>query len=450
MLLKRRTPFFAPLLEILSIMIPSLRKQELCRALEETRARTLRLLDAVPDDFLKVRVHDFYSPVGWHFGHIGMTEEFWACGEALGLPPRDPHLTFLFANLPENPKDNRVHLPSRAEILSYLAATRCTVLDALDTADLSNPNPLLEDGYAWEFALEHECQHQETICELLQLVAQRLGNITLSGYTMLTNSNTDLTPLRDIPGGTFVMGLKEGHGYDNEQKAHEVTVEPFQIEGFPVTSARWLAFMEDGGYQRREMWSEAGWAWREAENVEMPEYWFPVEEGGYGYFGAFGARQISPREPVSSISWYEADAYARWAGRRLPTEAEWEYVARFDPQSGASRHFPWEDAENENAPADCNINRFAPLPVEQASRLNSFGLLGLSGGIWEWTASPFLPYPGFEAFPYDGYSKDHMDGHHFVCRGGSWATNERLLRCSFRNWYVPTYRQGFLGVRCAK
>ncbi len=146
------------------------RKEEIRRALGRARERTLWLLERVPDAFLKVRVHDFYSPIGWHFGHIGRTEEYWVHTRALDRPPLDPALTFLFADLPENPKDNRVHLPSRDEIKRYLAQTRRRTLQALAEADLSSADPLLAGGYGWEFAHQHECQHQETITEMLQLI----------------------------------------------------------------------------------------------------------------------------------------------------------------------------------------------------------------------------------------------------------------------------------------
>ena len=160
---------------------------------------------------------------------------------------------------------------------------------------------------------------------------------------------------------------------------------------------------------------------------------------------------MHPDEPVYSVSWYEADAYARWAGNRLPTEAEWEYAATYDPQTGQSRRYPWGAEEPDKTRASFGLSAWQPGAVgKRPQGASAFGLLDMAGGVWEWTATPFLPYPGFEAFPYDGYSKEHMDGNHFVCRGGSWATAGPILRCSFRNWYVPTYRQGFLGLRCAR
>lgn len=445
------------------------RKAEIRERLARTREKTLRLLADVPDEHLTLRVHDFYSPIGWHFGHIGMTEEQWTLVRALGRPCLDDELAFLFANIPDNPKNNRVHLPARATIIAYLAATREGTLAALEATDLGTEQPLIADGYAWEFAHQHECQHQETIAEIRQLLAQRTEPplLSQSDAERVLNVSCDeasfppreSTQIRwmDIPGGTFQMGSNARHGYDNEKSAHSVSVAPFQLEKLPVTAVRWTEFVADGGYERAELWTPDGWKWRTDENIELPEYWFRKHQG-YGIYCANGVRGIEPFEPVSSISWYEADAFARWSGGRLPTEVEWEYAARFDPATGESHLCPWGNDPHGAARADCNSYHSAPMPLitldeisgEKTVSANAFGLSGMAGGAWEWTSSPFLPYPGFEAFPYDGYSKEHMDGRHYVCRGGSWATDPCILRSSFRNWYLPTYRQGFLGLRCAQ
>lgn len=381
----------------------SQRKSELALIMCQTRERTLELFAQVPEAYLKRRVHDFYSPIGWHFGHIAMTEEFWVCEQALGKSCRDEAYRFLFANIPENPKDERVHLPERSEIIDYLAATRSRVLEALETANLESDNPLISKGYAWNFALQHECQHQETILEMLMLIRQDEG--TLAPIEPIEWKRGIVSEMRHYAGGIFLMGSDDPDGYDNEKRAHEVTVASFQMETIPVTAYDWSLFMADNGYRRRELWTSDGWKWRQQENAERPEYWLAEKIAGqFACWSPTGLRAISPDEPVASLSWYEADAYARWAGKRLPTEAEWEFAAH---------------------------NGLDSTPY-----------------VWEWTSSPFLPYPGFVAFPYTGYSQDHFDGKHRVCRGGSWATNARILRPSFRNWYVPTYRQGILGVRC--
>jgi gamma-glutamyl hercynylcysteine S-oxide synthase len=416
-------------------MSASVLKRELRAALERARGRTLRLLELVPDEFLKVRVHGFYSPIGWHFGHIGRTEEYWIHHKALGRPCLDDELSFLFADLPENPKDNRVNLPSREQIVEYLARTRQCALDALDEADLSSPDPHMSGGYAWYFAFQHECQHQETICEMLQLIHQRRPVERLP-EPHEWKSSLPFPDLVQVPSGEFCMGWSHPFSYDNEKEEHEEKVEGFELMRRPVTAFQWSQFMEDGGYQRRELWSEEGWAWRVREEAFAPEYWL-VDARGYYYFGPQGVRPIHPDEPASCLGWFEAEAFCRWAGLRLPSEVEWEYAARL---GGPGQLDPF-NMVSPGARGDlAGVEPVAEGP----------GLLGLSGYVWQWTSSPFSPYSGFQAFPYDGYSKDHMDGRHFVCRGGSWATAPELRRPTFRNWYVPTYRQGFLGLRAAR
>ena len=363
-----------------------------------------------PTTFLKVRVHDFYSPIGWHFGHIGRTEELWACETALGKAALDDGLSLLFVNVPENPKDGRVNLPSRDEIVAYLGATRQRALEALDEAEIDGPeaSPLLRDGYAWEFARLHECQHQETIWELRQLIQKSQGDFGPNQPRPQEREYHVAPPIFPfywrnsaiaIPAGSFLMGSDDPDAYDNEHPTHRVNVDAFTLDRAPVTVGQWRKFMADGGYRRPELWTVEGWTWREQEAAFAPEYWHAAPdywEGTladddpevYRYFRADRLNNMDVSEPVSSLSWYEADAYARWAGKRLPTEAEWEYAAS----------------------------------------LNLPELEGMTGAIWQWTASPFLPYPGFVAYPYDGYSKDHMDGNHFVCKGGSWATAPDIAR----------------------
>lgn len=435
------------------------RKEELHAALEEARRKTLWLLDQVPDEYLRVRVHSFYSPIGWHFGHVGRTEEFWVCHKALGQPVLDDHLSFMFADLPENPKDNRVNIPSREEIVEYLHRTRENALRALDSATLDSSNPFLREGYAWDFALQHECQHQETICEMLQLIQKheltggtrdKGQGSTVAHISMCDGpQSSPQTQWIDIPGGTFTMGTDEVCVYDNEQRAHEVRVDPFRLAKDLVTAAQWQEFINDGGYSRSELWSAEGWAWCCIEDAKAPEYWIDTDSG-YRYLGPFGLRDIDPDEPAGSLSWYEAEAFLNWSGCRFPTEEEWEFAASFAPDQTVKKRYPWGDETPNGKTAVFGMSGWGQQTVGQKSCGNGpFGNRDLAGNLWEWTSSKFLPYPGFEAFPYDGYSKDHMKGGHYVCRGGSWATAAPILRCTFRNWYVPTYRQGFMGLRCA-
>jgi gamma-glutamyl hercynylcysteine S-oxide synthase len=440
-------------------MNQSRRKAEIANTLAEVRSRTLWLFDQVPDEFLRRRVHSFYSPIGWHFGHVGRTEEYWIISQAFNRPVLDQELSFLYADLVENPKDNRVNIPDREGTLDYLALTRQAVLLALEEADLDSHSPFFADGYAWEFAIQHECQHQETIAEMLQLIhrygeqtelqlqsrlvhripvaelplpvpggGQGGGQSDHAKVLSFSEYKSFETKFREIPEGTFEKGSANRHYYDNEKDPHKVHVAAFRLAETPVTNAQWAGFIADGGYENSTHWSQEGWNWRVQENATRPEYWITNDQS----FSPHGTRPLHPDEPVCSVSWYEAEAFANWSGKRLPTEVEWEYAAFL------SGPVP------EDAPL--GFSNWFPQPVQTCNQNN----LGLYGNVWEWTSSPFLPYPGFKAFPYDGYSADHMKGEHRVCRGGSWATSPRVIRRTFRNWYVPTYRQGFLGVRLAE
>ena len=193
------------------------RKSEIRRRLDEVRERTLWLMARVPDEFLRVRVHDFYSPIGWHFGHVGRTEEFWTVGEAMGRPLLDDRLTALLADTADNPRDNRVNIPDRAGLLDYMARTRASALAALDEADLDAEAAILADGYAFEFAAQHESQHQETIAEMLQLIQKRRLQPTVEAVPWVPGVRSELV---DLPGGAFAMGSDDPHGYDNEKRAH--------------------------------------------------------------------------------------------------------------------------------------------------------------------------------------------------------------------------------------
>ncbi len=422
-------------------------RETILAALEETRSRTLWLFDRVPDEFLRRRVHSFYSPIGWHFGHIGRTEEFWAACKAAGREPNDEALSFIFADLPENPKDNRVNIPPREGIRAYLEATREASVKALEASDLTGDSPLQRDGYAWHFAIQHECQHQETIAEMLQLIQKQLPQPPVECGDWRP---TPTARMIELPGGRVIQGSDDPTGYDNEKAAHEVEVGAFRLAERPVSSYEWTEFMRDGGYMRPELWSPGGWRWAEQECIRAPEYW-KEQPSGWAYFGPNGLRAISAAEPVSSISHFEAEAFARWAGKRLPTESEWEMAASIRPSDRRKSRYPWGDELPDRARACYGLTDWAPADcMTHPSGAAESGLQDLAGSVWEWTSSAFLPYPRFEAYPYDGYSKDHMRGEHRVCRGGSWATNERILRSTFRNWYVPTYRQGFLGMRLAE
>jgi hypothetical protein len=214
-----------------------------------------------------------------------------------------------------------------------------------------------------------------------------------------------------------------------------------------------LTFIEDGGYERREFWDGAGWEYIKKENIAAPKHWYQPEPHSW-WTERFGFDEpLAPNGPVVHVTWYEADAYARWAGKRLPTEAEWEKAASWDPETGTKRLYPWGDEEPVRGGDRANVDAlaFRPAPVgAYPEGASAYGALGMIGDVWEWTASDFRAYPGFEAFPYPEYSEVFFGPDYKVLRGGSWATRPSAIRNTFRNWDYPIRRQLFVGFRCAK
>jgi iron(II)-dependent oxidoreductase len=253
-----------------------------------------------------------------------------------------------------------------------------------------------------------------------------------------------------VPAGPFEMGATARRfAYDNERPRHASAVGAFLIDRVPVTNGDMLEFIEDGGYSRPELWGADGWTWRRREDVDMPRYW-ERRGGGYVVRSFAEERALDATLPVCHVSWHEADAYARWAGKRLPTEAEWEKAAAWDPAGGDSRPQPWGHGPANERVANLDQLAFGCAPSGAYARSESAcGMRQAAGDVWEWTASPFVGYRGFRAFPYREYSEEFFGGPYRVLRGGSWATRPDAVSNTFRNWDHPERRQIFAGFRCA-
>jgi iron(II)-dependent oxidoreductase len=402
-------------------------KRELVAALSRAREATLRLVEPVDDEQLVAQVSPIMSPLVWDLAHIGWFEELW-------LVRRIGHDESTVARLDDlydafqQPRGERSRLPILAppEARAYLESVRRDAFRLLERMPLDGSDPLLRDGYVYGLVLQHELQHQETMLQTLQL----------SGVAYPTAAHDDVrAPLGPedvlVPAGPFTLGTnREPWAYDNEQPAHVVELPAFWIERHPLTNERFAEFVEDGGYRKRRYWSEDGWQWLREERVEAPLYWQRAR-GGWVRRRFARSEPVPPAEPVQHISFYEAEAVAAWAGKRLPTEAEWEKAAQ-----GA------------DSDADANLGResFGPLPVARRAT-SSVGCDCMLGDVWEWTSSAFTGYPGFTAFPYAEYSEAFFGEEHRVLRGGSWATDPLVARITFRNWDYPQRRQLFSGVR---
>lgn len=435
--------------------------RELTALLSDVRQRTLALIAPLSEEDLQVQHDPLMSPIVWDLGHIAGFEELWLLHhvdrpfDGLGAIGEMPGLFNPF----EHPRGERgqLALPSIAECLNVLTDIRERVLQRLSGLDLDNANPLTREGYAYRMVAQHEAQHGETILQTLQLKRgtpyptplrapppSRAGGQTAAPAVPLT------TMVRFL-GGSVSLGTDDRReAYDNERPRYRLRLAPFEIDVTPVTNAAYLDFMEDGGYSRAELWSSDGCRWLLTERAMAPAYWYRNED-------AWWTRTmdrpgpVDPTHPVVHVCYHEAQAFARWAGKRLPTEAEWEAAATWDPATGVGRPYPW--GEDAPSPALANIDQvsFGTAPVGAYSRnVSPIGCRGMIGDVWEWTSSDFGPYPGFASFPYREYSEVFFGPDYKVLRGGSWATRSIVARPTFRNWDYPIRRQIFSGFRCVR
>jgi gamma-glutamyl hercynylcysteine S-oxide synthase len=351
------------------------------------RRRTLDLVGHLGPADLERQVDPIMSPLVWDLAHIAAYEDLWLVHRFAGEPLLRPHLAARYDAF-ETPRSVRgeIELLDTAGAREYLAAVRERALQTLDGRE---PDPVLH-----EMVVRHELQHTETMRQ-----AMELGGLLPPGEPALEPLAGADDEWLTVPAGPFRMGADGGgFAYDNERPAHDVDVPAFRIARRPVTNGTWMRFVEGGGYERREWWSDEGWAWKEDYDIT---HHTDVAVG-------------HPDAPACHVSWFEADAFARSRGARLPTEAEWEKAATWDQG-----------------------DRGTPGALEGLRR------------VWEWTASPFAGYPGFVAHPYREYSEVFFGDGYRVLRGGSWATHPRVATLTFRNWDLPQRRQIFAGVRLA-
>lgn len=427
-------------------------RAEIAARLEQARARSRALTDAVDDDDL-VRQHSpLMSPLVWDLTHVGNQEELWLLRDVGGRDPILPETVDRLYDAFRHPRADRPSLPllDPAEARTYVAQVRGRVVDLLERVPLHGRR-LVDQGFVFGMIVQHEQQHAETMLVTHQL---RGGEPVLSAPlppAPVPGAAAGLPPEALIPGGPFTMGTTaEPWALDNERPAHEVHVPPFWIDTLPVTNGAYCVFVESGGYDDPRWWTPQGWAHRQEAGLVAPLFW--QREGDGWARRRFGRVEPVPDdEPVVHVCWFEADAYARWAGRRLPTEAEWEKAARWDPVTGRSLRYPWGDDDPTPERANLGQRHLQPAPVGAYPRgVSPLGVQHLVGDVWEWTSSPFTGYPGFEAWPYPEYSEVFFGDTYRVLRGGSFAADAVACRCTFRNWDYPIRRQIFSGFRCAR
>jgi gamma-glutamyl hercynylcysteine S-oxide synthase len=434
------------------------RAEQLAAALEETRARTLTLFDLAPDSELRVSPGFGYRPVLWHLAHIGVFEAYWLLQKAGGQPAPDALYERIFDPI-RTPREESKDLPARREMEEYLRRVREGALRQLEQFDFAAPDPVLSGGYVFDLVLEHERQHQETLAYLFRLLdpskktrPEGLASAAAVGPDAEGPAAARARGMITVPAGEVILGAAgEGFAYDNEYPAHERFIPSFRIARAPVTNAEYASFVEEGGYERREFWDEEGWDWRGREGWSCPLFWRRGESGAWAERRMFEEGALPPDHPVTGVSWHEAAAYARFAGGRLPTEAEWEKAAAWDARAGRKRRFAWGDEPPDSTRCNADFRRWGTTPVGAfPAGASPYGCLDMTGNVWEWTSDPFDGYPGFEPFPYPEYSEEWFDGDHRVLKGGSWATSPSVLRVSFRNFFRRHFRIAFAGFRLAE
>ncbi len=429
--------------------------------LSEARERTLALVAGLDNEQMIGPRLNIVNPLRWEIGHVAWFQEFWILRQMHGCAPMLDRGDSLYdsARVAHETRWD-LPLPSKTETMNFMQNILDQVLDLYSQKE--NAGELSDDDvYFLSLVLLHEDMHAEAITYTRQTLAFSAPWFEMVDASARTNPVKEVMddPLCDveIPGGQFLLGSIPGKGFafDNEMEAHEVQVQPFEISRTAVTNAQYATFVDDGGYEWRELWNDAGWRWRESTGAKHPVYWrFIDSKWRRRNFNEIV--QLEDHLPVLHVNWYEADAFCRWAGRRLPTEAEWEMAASAEPTADGcgittdKRHLPWGDEPPTSDRANLDWRNMGCVDVRALPLGDSaFGCRQMIGNVWEWTASDFKAYPAFVAGPYKEYSAPWF-GDHKVLRGGCWATRSHLIHNNYRNFYTPERRDVWAGFRtCA-
>jgi iron(II)-dependent oxidoreductase len=420
--------------------------ESLAEHLLESRRAELALLEGIPDDCMLGRNERFLEPPIWEMGHVGWFQEKWILRNLDRTEPLWRDGDGIYDAFHVSYKLRWEHdFPSRTRTRAYLDEVLRRAVGRLRD-HLSE-----EETYYYTLAALHEDMHTENLAVIMQTLG--MASPLLCGpRASLTAPDEAYVPHDvEVPGGAFVLGAPDAERFvfDNELCAHPMLVQPFVIASTPVTNAQFAEFVADGGYRRRELWRARGWYWLSRAGIEHPLFWQREPGGAWAERRFDRDEALDPWAPVVGVCWHEADAFARWARRRLPTEAEWEMAATFDPATGAKRRFPWGDAAPSPELASLDFRAGWPVDVRaHAAGDSPAGCRQMIGNVWEWVADTFRPYPGFVAGPYREYSEPYF-GSKKVLRGGCWTTRSALIRPAYRNFFLPHRRNLFAGFRTA-
>lgn len=364
---------------------------------------TLDLLHEIGEHHYLTQYHPDLSPIGWHVGHCVYTETYWVQEAWLQYQDCDDSLKSLYIPELSNKAARGHRLPEFSRLKEWAEETQSNNR-ALIEQNRTSAHRLMDNNFLIAFLNQHYAQHYETMQMSLQLKAMR------HQYDYVPRFKLESKPLNkaliEIEQNRYAIGSdpETVHRYDNELPRHQVQTESFQIAQFPVSNAEFLGFLDDDAYQRQVLWSKSGLQWIEKTNTQHPLHWSRTSAGDWFQITHNGPEELLPDDPVNGVNYYETNAFAKWAGARLPHEYEWEIAAK--------QH-----------------------------RLDQQGL------VWEWCHNDFHPYPGFKPYPYHGYSAPYFDGEHFTLKGGSRLTRAEIKRPCFRNYYQPDKRHIFAGLR---
>jgi len=380
--------------------------EDLVELLEQSHNHLLEFTLDLPESILRKQYHADLSPLGWHLGHTAFIERYWIDEITLGQfeQTRPLHAFYLPEQSPKTDRSNG--LPGKDELISFVMDSYANTLEKIPALmNEESDDPMIAHGYLALFLIQHNYQHREIMMQILQRICMGEQPDIANAESIVPRP--PVLPTIHIPASQARIGATDKIiAYDNELPAHEVKLPAFNISSEAVSNAEFLHFMQQGGYGNASLWSQDGWTWQQVAQVNAPYHWRENDYGVWFEVTPTGARNLVADDAVTGINYYEAEAFARFAGCRLPHETEWEAAAQ-------SENF-----------------RF--------------------GKSWEWCRNSFYPYNGFKAYPYDNYSLAWFDGNHITLRGASAYTHTLLKRPSFRNFYTPEKRHIFAGLRLAK
>ena len=432
-------------------MSERLTKETLVANLLDARGRTIELVHGLNEAQLLGPRLDIVNPLLWEIGHLAWFHEHFVLRRLDGVDPILPQTDKLYDSMKVH-HDRRwdLNLPDLHGVFQYMRAVEAEMIDRLNEGEASK-----DESYLYQLTTFHEDMHDEAFTYTRQTLSYPTPEFQIA-IDYISPAAGPLSGDVDVPGGEIELGSHTGGPFifDNEKFAHVTKITPFQIAKAAVTNAEFCDFVEDQGYTDRRYWSDVGWRWRETAEAVCPIYWRRSDNGGW-WVRVFNKEIPLPaNQPVNHVNWFEAEAWCRWANRRLPTEAEWEAAAAYEPaikleSDMPKRRYTWGESLG-RCPANLDGRHTGVVDVAAYPDGDSaFGCRQMIGNVWEWTSSDFLPFPGFSVDPYEEYSAPWF-GTRKVLRGGAWATRSRMISNTYRNFFTPDRRDTICGFRtCA-